>query len=122
MHPEITDTSDYKTLLKTVEDTSRNMNRQMAQWIRSKDLILDGCNTSIGVRRADLPLLCVIANADGIVPAETALSAFEEWGSADKQVLVVGDTNRRFAHADLFISNFSEELVFRPLADWFEAR
>jgi pimeloyl-ACP methyl ester carboxylesterase len=122
MHPEISDTSDHTTLLRTVDDTSRALNRQMARWIKEKELHLAGRNISHELNELDLPFLCVIANADGVVPAETALSAYEEWGGDDKSVLVVGDSSRRFAHADLFISDFSEELVFAPIADWFVAR
>ena len=71
---------------------------------------------------AKVPLLSVVANADGIVPVGSATSAHERWGFDDKTIVTVGDSERRFAHADLFISRFSEELVFEPIASWCEQR
>ena len=122
MHPEITDTSNYKVLLKTVADTSPTLNVEIARWIRDVDLRVDGRNVSTAVGAVKLPLLSVVANADGIVPVGSATSAHNRWGGDDKTVITVGDSERRFAHADLFISRYSEELVFEPITRWCEKR
>lgn len=120
LHPEICDTSDYRTLLKTVDDPTPTINRQMAQWLKKRDLVLGGTNVTKAMRHVDIPLLCVLANADGIVPPQSALSAVNNWGHDTKDVLRVGDASKKFAHADLFISRYSHELVFEPMADWLQ--
>ncbi|HEX5036127.1 MAG TPA: alpha/beta fold hydrolase [bacterium] len=118
LHREIVDLKNKDVLLETVEDPNRFVNREIAQWIRNKDLMIDRKNVTQEFRKSKNPLLCVVANADGIVPPMTALSAEETSGSKVKETLVVGTDRLRFAHADLFISNHSHDLVFKPTADW----
>lgn len=118
LHKEMVDLKNRNLLLETVEDPNRYLNREIAQWIKDKDLIIDGKNISAEFHAAKNPLLCVIANSDGIVPPMTALSAEEMSGSKIKETLVVGTDRLRFAHADLFVSNHAHEMVFRPIADW----
>ncbi len=120
LHPEITDTSKISTLVKTIEDPIPQINREIAEWIRKRDLIVQGRNVSRGMKHVTNPLLVVVANADGIVPEATVLSAFEASGASRKDVLRVGTDALRFAHADLFISRHSQELVFEPIASWLE--
>ena len=105
-------------MLQTIEDPNPVLNRQMAEWIRSGDLYVNGINVSHGVARARNPLLVVLANADGIVPDPSALSAHELMESEVKDVLRVGTDAVRVAHADLFISEISQKWVFEPLAEW----
>lgn len=118
LHKEIVDLTNKDRLLETVEDPCRHLNREIAEWIQNKDMIIDGRNVSECFKRVKNPLLCVVANADGIVPAMTALSAEELSGSKIKSTLVVGTDKLRFAHADLFVSNYSHDLVFKPTAEW----
>lgn len=118
LHPEMVDTRHMDRLLETVENPNRHLNREIAEWILRKDLIMDGKNLSHAFRKVKNPLLCVLANADGIVPPMTALSAHELAGSKIKDTLVVGTDRLRFAHADLFVSNHSHEMVFKPIAEW----
>ncbi len=118
LHPEMVDTASLGEMIRTIEDPVPKLNRQIGYWIRHKDLVLDGLNVSEALRKRTNPLLCVIANADGIVPYETAYSGVRLLGSSVKEVLQVGDSARPFAHADLFVSNHAEERVFQPIADW----
>lgn len=118
MHPEIIDTSKMGEMVQTIEDPNPVLNRQMAEWIRSVDLYVNGINVTDGVAAAKNPLLVVLANADGIVPDATALSASEVMASPVKDILRVGTDEVRVAHADLFISEISQEWVFEPLAEW----
>ena len=74
------------------------------------------------MERMELPLFCVAARQDGVVPQQTALSAFDCWGGQDKHSLLVGDEEVPFAHADLFISRYSQERVFEPIANWLAER
>lgn len=122
MHPEISDTSNYKKLLNTVDDTSPSLNEQIARWVRSVDLSIGGQNVSAALADCRVPLLSVVANADGIVPHDSATSAHDIWGPATKEVITVGNERVKFAHADLFISRYSGEMVFDPIADWCAAR
>lgn len=118
LHEEITDVRRKDILLETMENPNRFLNQEIAQWIKDKDLHIRGRNLTQALKKVKNPLLCVLANEDGIVPPLTALSAHEVIGSSIKETLVVGTEKLRFAHADLFISNHSHDLVFKPIADW----
>ncbi len=118
LHADHVDLSKHRELVRTVDDTSPPMNRQLAQWVRARDLRLRGVNVTEAMRQIDAPLLVVVANADGIVPEATALSCFEHWGGSRKRVLRVGDERLRFAHADLFISDHAQARVFSPIGEW----
>lgn len=118
LHKEIVDLRWKDMLLETVENPNSNLNMQIAAWMKKKDLFLDGINVTKEFKKFKNPLMCVVANGDGIVPALTALSAHEIASSKIKETLVVGDDKLRFAHADLFISQHSHERVFKPLAEW----
>ena len=122
LHPEHSDLDRYDLLLRTVEDSSSTVNQELSIWMRAGDLSVGGVNVTEAVERLALPLLCVAARQDGVVPQQTAQSAFDCWGGDDKQFLLVGDEETPFAHADLFISRYSQERVFEPIADWLAGR
>ena len=122
LHPEIVDTSRMKEIIRTVENPNRTLNRQIAEWVQRGDLVLRGINVTEAVAKATNPLLVVLANADGIVPEATALSAYDKMGSSVKDILCVGTKEIPVAHADLFVSNIAQEWVFEPLAQWLIAR
>ncbi len=118
LHKEMVDLRHKNIFLETVEDPNRFLNREIAEWIHTKDLIIDGKNVTEEMKKVKSPLFCILANSDGIVPPMTALSAHEVIGSKTKETLVVGTDKLRFAHADLFISEHSHEMVFKPVAQW----
>ncbi|QQR81860.1 MAG: alpha/beta fold hydrolase [Deltaproteobacteria bacterium] len=120
LHKEIVDLSHQNILMETIENPNRFLNREIAEWIQHKDLVVEGKNITQALKKVKNPLLCVLANADGIVPPMTALSAHEVIGSKVKDTLVVGTDELRFAHADLFISDYSHEMVFKPIAEWLQ--
>jgi esterase/lipase len=104
--------------VKTVENPNRHINREIARWVRDKDLIVRGVNISQGLSKVTCPLLCVLANGDGIVPRDAAEYALKQVGSSRKELLVVGDEDCRLAHADMFVCNEAHERVFAPIAEW----
>lgn len=106
-------------LVKTVENPSPRLNRQIARWVHSGDLQVGGRNVTEALRVRDLPVLCVVANRDGIVPPASVLSVQDPIPTAD--VLHVGDEEVWFAHADLFVSHTAQTAVFQPLATWLDA-
>ena len=118
LHKDMVDLSHQSILMETIEDPNRHLNREIAEWIQHKDIIIEGKNVTQGMKKVKTPLLCVLANADGIVPPMTALSAHEVIGAKVKETLVVGTDTLRFAHADLFISDHCHEMVFKPIAEW----
>ncbi|MCC6557455.1 MAG: alpha/beta fold hydrolase [Polyangiaceae bacterium] len=118
MNPRITDTSAAREMVKTVEDPNRAINREIAHWIRERDLVLRETNISEALCTVTRPLLCVCANGDGIVPRETAAFPFHQIGSARKSLLEVGTRDIAMAHADLFVSRECHERVFAPVAAW----
>lgn len=120
MNADITDVS--AEMVKTVEDPNRHINREIAYWIRERDLIVRGKNLSEAIRDLHNPLLCVLARGDGIVPRRTAEFPYLTAGSKVKKLLEVGTSERAMAHADLFVSNGAQEGVFEPIATWLVAQ
>ena len=118
MNPRITDTSAAREMVKTVEDPNRTINREIACWIRARDLVLRGTNISEALRSVTRPLLCVCANGDGIVPRDTAVFPYQQIGGARKSLLEVGTREIVMAHADLFVSRECHDRVFAPVAAW----
>ena len=118
MNPEISDLTAAREMVKTVEDPNRFINRQIAHWFHDLDLTIRGVNVSTGLSTVKNPVLCVLANRDGIVPPEVAAFPFDHVGSKDKAVLEVGDHTMAVAHADLFVSNEAHRRVFEPIATW----
>jgi pimeloyl-ACP methyl ester carboxylesterase len=117
-----TDTSHAATMIQTVEDPNPYVNRDIARWIRRRDLVVRGVNVSKALGSMKHPFLGVIANHDGIVPPETSRAIHDQIGSPDKSLLEVGDDDGPIAHADLFLSTGAQEKIFAPLADWLIAR
>jgi len=122
MHPEIIDVSRMREMIQTIEDPNPVLNREIAEWIGTRDLVVRGINVTDRLAAAENPLLIVLANADGIVPEATALSAYHTMASPVKDVLRVGSEAQAVAHADLFISEISHRQVFEPLARWLVER
>lgn len=118
LHPEIVDISKTEQLVKTVENPNPVLNRQIAEWMKQGHLVVNGIQVDRALGRAENPLLIVLANADGIVPEQTALSAYDAFGSKSKDILRVGTETVPIAHADLFISDYAQQWVFGPLAEW----
>lgn len=118
INPEITDVSAAREMTRTVEDPNRHINRQIAHWIRQRDLIVNGVNVSEALRRVTHPLLCVLAVGDGVVPPATAAFPFYQIGSTTKRLVEVGTRTVSMAHADMFVSNQAHERVFRPIREW----
>lgn len=122
MNAHLSDLSQVDKLVQTVDDPNPALNRELAQWIKQRDLVVDGLNVSHALPRAQFPLLCIAANGDGIVPPEVVFSARGVLGAGRVDVLEVGDERHRFAHADLFISRLSHSMVFLPMARWLQGR
>jgi pimeloyl-ACP methyl ester carboxylesterase len=118
LHPDICDLSEPDSLVQTVEDPVPSLNVEIARWIRNRDLIHRGRNLTVDVAGLTTPLLSVVANADGIVPQGTTLSADAVMDQARRQVVIAGDGAVPMAHADLFISRPAEQQVFEPLGRW----
>jgi pimeloyl-ACP methyl ester carboxylesterase len=121
MNPTETDTSRPAELARTVEDPSPALNRELAAWIKRRDLVVGGVELSRAVASLERPYLCVAANADGIVPVDTATWALSVIGSRQKHLVIAGDASTRFAHAELFIGRSADLRVFQPLARFLES-
>jgi len=119
INPRIVDLSKASELARTVENPNRHLNRELALWVKQRDVVIDGKNVTFEfARRVRCPLLSVVALGDGIVPPRSALSAHMYGRMSIKDVLEVGTKDVTLAHADLFVSDYSEEWLFRPLAHW----
>jgi len=112
------DMASLTEMTETVEDPQPEVNRDIARWLRARDLVLRGKNVTEQMRRIRVPLLLVLSNRDGIVPESTALSAADYWGSSDVEVLRVGDERDWYAHANLFVGNEAPARVFDPMIRW----
>lgn len=109
-------------LVRTVEDPHSAVNRDIAAWMKTRDLVVDGTNVTEAMGRQRIPLLVVLANRDGIVPEAIARTATDAWGGSDVTTLRVGTDDDWYAHADLFVGNDAPARVFTPIADWLRAR
>jgi hypothetical protein len=118
MHPEMVDLSDIDAVVATVEDPNRRLNREIAEWIGTVDLTIDGTNITEAFSGDTRPILCVVANADGIVPPATAMYPREISGSTTRDVLWVGTDKKRYAHADLYLADTTQLDFFAPLGEW----
>jgi alpha-beta hydrolase superfamily lysophospholipase len=118
LNAESTDLSHAATMVKTVEDPSPTMNREIARWIAQRELVIRDVNVSRALARMTNPFMAVIANQDGIVPPRTARALFEQIGSTRKELLCVGDARTPIAHADLFVADGVQETVFAKVADF----
>jgi alpha-beta hydrolase superfamily lysophospholipase len=113
-----TDLSQVAKLVQTVEDPHPGINREVAEWIQRRDLVVRGVNVSQKLPTIDNPFLCVVANDDGIVLPITSRHTYDAIGSKTKRLLLVGDKERPIAHADLFLSTGAQERIFAPIADF----
>ena len=107
-------------ILLSSPDAARSewVGREIAHWVKAKDLVVQGVNVCEELRKVENPVLCIAANGDGIVPPETAAFPYHQVASKRKQLLEVGTRTIAMAHADLFVSKEAHERVFRPLAQW----
>jgi len=118
MNSDEVDLTQADQLVQTIDDPVPYINRQIARWIRHKDLVVDGVNVTQGLSAVDTPVMVVLANKDGIVPIPTAMSVVDAMGQDRVTVLEVGDPVRWAAHADLFIGEGVQERVFEPMLQW----
>jgi len=118
MNADEVDLTQADQLVQTVDDPVPWINRQIARWIRHKDLVVDGVNVTEGLGAVDTPVMVVLANKDGIVPVPAAMSVADAIGRDQVTVLEVGDPVRWAAHADLFIGEGAQERVFAPMSAW----
>lgn len=121
MNADIIDLAQAEELIKTVDNPHPHLNRQVAHWLNNKDLTVAGLDVTQGLEGLEIPVLCVVANGDGVVPPEAVLS-IRDAHPAEVEVLEVGDDEVWFAHADLFVSRHAKDEVFAPLARWLRAR
>lgn len=105
-------------MIETVEDPHPRVNSDIAKWLAASDMVLRGVNVTDALSSARSPLMIVLANKDGIVPPDTALSAEDAWGGDDVTVLRVGDQRDWYAHADLFVGREAPTRVFEPVTQW----
>lgn len=118
MNPEASDITAAREMLRTVENPNRHINREIARWLRERDLVVRGVNVAERLGSMRAPLLAIVANADGIVPEPTASFPYVASGSDEKALLRVGDEAMALAHADLFVANAAEQQVFAPMSEW----
>ncbi len=121
LHPAICDLTEPATLVQTMDDPIPAINRELATWIRRGDLVYRDRNLTEDITGLGLPLLTILANADGIVPEATACSAHNVIGGPNRRVIYAGNEQVPMAHADLFMSAHAESEVFEPLRRWLDA-
>lgn len=123
------DFSDIDKLLNTVDDPSTQLNVDVARWIQRTDIVVAGQNVTEGMGDVELPILCVLARSDFIVPERSVLSIQQAYSPQQADELIdtlrVGadkqTSDRWYAHADLFIGDDAESDVFVPMGDWLSA-
>lgn len=122
MNPDIIDLSCAADIVKTIDDPDPKLTAEIADWIKRRDLVVDGLNISHSLYSVDVPIQCVVAMQDGIVTPEAALSVLDHIGSHEVDVVEVGTPEVPHAHADLFVSQGVEHKVFGPIRRWLQAQ
>lgn len=120
INADIVDLSEADELVRTIDDPNPRMSREMAAWIKDKDLKVAGLDIADALGNVDVPVQCVVAMQDGVVTPESALSVLDHIGSEEIEIVEVGTRQEPHAHADLFVANGAERRVFRPVARWLE--
>lgn len=122
MNTDHIDLANAGMLVQSVDDPHPVVNRNMASWFRARDMVLRGVNVTEALQQVqDRALLVVLANRDGIVPANAATSALKAW-AGPTDVLEVGTKEDWYAHADLFIAPEAPDKVFLPMGVWLQRR
>lgn len=123
MNVDQIDLSEVDKLVKTVDDPNPYLNVQIARWLDKRDLVVAGLNVTDALRGFDqVPILCLLASDDGIVPASSAKSVRDIVDPKCVDVVEVGTEKKWYAHADLFISEEADRTVFEPMAEWLDER
>lgn len=118
MNPDLIDLSAADKIVQTIDDPDPQLTQEVAQWVKNRDLVVEGRNISHSLFSVEIPIQCVIAMQDGIVTPEAALSILDHIGSHEIDIVEVGTREEPHAHADLFVSRGVGEKVFRPISDW----
>lgn len=117
LNAESTDTTMAATMIQTVEDPNPHVNRDIARWVKNRELVVRDVNVSRALPQMKMRHMTVLAKDDGIVPAATARDVYDSIGSDVKSLLEVGG-EPRMAHADLFLATGAQEMVFEPLTQF----
>lgn len=113
------DLTDAGMLLPTIDDPVPHINRQVARWVRNRDLVVRGREVTRAMRDVvGVRLLAILANRDGVVTPSAARAIVRALGPERVDVLEVGTPERWCAHADLFIGRRAQAEVFEPMARW----
>lgn len=116
------DLDSVEELLPTIDDPVQHINRQVARWVRNRDLVVRGVDVTSGLRRVEgVRLLSILANRDGIVSPAAARAVAAAMRPGHVDLLEVGTAQRWYAHADLFIGKRAQQDVFEPLSRWLGA-
>jgi len=118
LNADLVDLSRPDLLARIVENPSRRVNAEIARWIRTGRFVVDGIDVAEGLCGLVLPTLLVVALGDGIVNPASARSVRRFLGEEQVDEITVGGPRMHIAHADLFISDVSDEAVFRPVVAW----
>lgn len=116
LNPALTRTDLAAELTRTVEDPIPSVNREIAAWMRSGNLHLDGLAITPRMRRYTRPLLVVYSETDGICDAASARSVLGTTGGDSRALAVANPGGRRVGHADLFVADLAPDAVFAPVA------
>lgn len=113
-----TDLSRVAEMVETVEDPIPSLNREIAEWVNRRELVVRGVNVSRKLRELTHPVMCVVGRQDGVVPEETARAIYEDVTSTRRELLTVGTEDWPIAHADLFVAQHAEARIFAPIAEF----
>lgn len=122
INPQTTDIREAEIMVRTVEDPSPRLNREIAEWVNRRELVVGGVNVSAYLRDFRAPFQCVVPLQDRIVPAATARLLYEQVGSTDRELVEVGSAKAPVAHADLFLGRDMQTLVFQRVAAFLLSR
>lgn len=117
-----TDISQPEILVRTVEDPIPQLNREIGEWVKRRELIVKNVNVSRKLADLTHPFLGIVANQDGIVPPATSRAIYDGIGSPDKELLLLGDDEWPIGHADVFLARRAHDAIFPRIASFLTKR
>ena len=123
LHPTVTES----IVRRGIENIGRGVALQLQAWVRDGHLrsVDEQEDYTLGMEQIETPVLLVAGRVDHVVPAWSVRAAYDAWGSADKEFVVLGrGWGQRFGygHGDLVLGDGVAEELFPLVGDWLVAR
>jgi alpha-beta hydrolase superfamily lysophospholipase len=115
-----------RCMVNLVENTTAALLRQFLHWSNSGSFSpRDGGEDYLAnLRKVEEPILIMTADADRLACPDAVTPAYQQAGSADKQLRIFGGDRGddcEFGHGDILLGENSRGVVFPEIIEWLES-